>query len=296
MDKNADIKILRLDQFESGGVPEFYVNTLANHLVQSHLHIEKPHRHDFYVTMLFTQGRGLHHIDFTTHEVKPGSLFAMAPGQVHYWELSSDADGWIFFHSRAGFESFFAAERLHDYHLYAPLQKSDALQLDAKNAQAVGALMADMYHNSLQPVLREKYVLTLALQVYVLVEQLLQTKSQEDAAAGHVYQDKFRKFGALLEAHFRQHKTVSFYAGQLHMTPKHLNRICQTLSGKSCSEWIASRVMLEAKRLLVHAHNGLGVVAETLGFEDYAYFSKWFRKNSGETPSQFAQKSGSRLQ
>lgn len=73
---------------------------MKGHLKSSHKHIEKPHRHDFYVTVLFTHGSGVHEIDFQSYDVQPGSLFFLSPGQIHSWELSDDTEGYIFFSHR----------------------------------------------------------------------------------------------------------------------------------------------------------------------------------------------------
>uniref|UniRef100_A0AAU6WTM4 AraC family ligand binding domain-containing protein n=1 Tax=Chryseobacterium endophyticum TaxID=1854762 RepID=A0AAU6WTM4_9FLAO len=91
------ISVLHINLFQAGkGISDFYFNRMREHLVLGHRHIEKPHRHDFYATILFTGGSGVHEIDFHQYEVSPGSLFFMSPGQVHSWELSDDIDGYIF--------------------------------------------------------------------------------------------------------------------------------------------------------------------------------------------------------
>ena len=76
------ISVLHINLFQSEkNAPDFYFNTLKNHLVSSHKHIEKPHRHDFYVTVIFTKGQGIHEIDFQKYDVSEGSLFFLStPG------------------------------------------------------------------------------------------------------------------------------------------------------------------------------------------------------------------------
>ena len=74
-----------------------YCNRFDKHL-QTHPFIEKPHRHDFHLVVIFTKGHGTHVIDFNTFEIKPGSVFVLQPGQMHHWILSKDIDGYILFH------------------------------------------------------------------------------------------------------------------------------------------------------------------------------------------------------
>ena len=85
---------------------ELYINTFKNHL-KAHSFIEKPHRHNFYLLVLFTNGTGKHEIDFAKYEIKPGSLFVLQPGQIHNWQLSADIDGYIFFYSQEIYNLYF---------------------------------------------------------------------------------------------------------------------------------------------------------------------------------------------
>jgi AraC family transcriptional activator of pobA len=54
-----------------------------------------PHRHSFYQVMFVTKGKGKHLIDFETHEIKAMQVHFLAPGQIHDWQFSKDADGYI---------------------------------------------------------------------------------------------------------------------------------------------------------------------------------------------------------
>jgi len=58
---------------------DFYFNTLEKYLKKNKKHIEKPHRQDSHVTVLFTKGTGTQEIDFTRYEVSAGSLFFLLP-------------------------------------------------------------------------------------------------------------------------------------------------------------------------------------------------------------------------
>ena len=94
---NNDISVLNINLFQPEAKrSDFYFNTLKEHLLKSHKHTEKPHRHDFYACKIFTKGNGIHEIDFQKYDVSAGSLFFMSPGQVHSWQLSEDTDGFIF--------------------------------------------------------------------------------------------------------------------------------------------------------------------------------------------------------
>ncbi|MCY1313949.1 HTH-type transcriptional activator Btr [compost metagenome] len=91
----------------------------------------------------------------------------------------------------------------------------------------------------------------------------------------------------MIEKNYITEKSPSQYADWMNISPKHLNRITKTVIGKTASEVIADRIILEAKRRFLHTKNSFSAIAESLGYEDYAYFSKLFKKSSGLTPTGF---------
>ncbi|RZJ72539.1 AraC family transcriptional regulator [Flavobacterium sp.] len=284
------IEILGLDKFRGKNpLPDFYVNNLKDHLATNHLHIEKPHKHDFFATMIFTVGSGKHHIDFNTYDVKPGSVFAMSPGQVHHWELSDDADGFIFFHTKSFYEMRYADEKLSNYAFFSQVEAVNSVEIPKDKFSGFVNYFRKMSEvNPSDEKAKRHFVIALITQVYVEMKQF--SSAQNPTGKTLAYASKFSKFGQLLEANFRIEKSPDKYAAMLNITAKHLNRINQETVAKSTSEIIIERVLLEAKRLLIHSDGNFSEIASMLGYDDYAYFSKLFRKKVGVTVSGFAKR------
>ena len=78
-----------------------------------------------------------------------------------------------------------------------------------------------------------------------------------------------------------------FYANKLNITTKHLNRVVKETVNKTTNQLITERVIIEAKRLIVHSNSSLFAIADTLGFKDYAYFSRYFKNRVKVTPLEF---------
>ena len=79
------ISILDITQFElDKSQKDFFVNKLPVHIFENQSKITKPHKHNSYLTILFTKGSGRHEIDFNSYEIKPGAVFLLAPGQTHH--------------------------------------------------------------------------------------------------------------------------------------------------------------------------------------------------------------------
>jgi AraC family transcriptional regulator, transcriptional activator of pobA len=82
-------------------------------------------------------------------------------------------------------------------------------------------------------------------------------------------------------------KFPSEYASLLNLTERHLNRICKTCVNKTPTDLILERVILEAKRMLIHSTNTVAETADELGYLDNSYFSRLFRNKTGQTPKEF---------
>lgn len=96
-----------------------------------------------------------------------------------------------------------------------------------------------------------------------------------------------RKFNLLVEAHFKSEHTVSFYAQQLCKSPKTLSNLFAIFNQKAPSLIIQERITVEAKRLLYYTDKSVKHITFELGFEDVPYFSNFFKKNTGTSPSDF---------
>lgn len=105
----------------------------------------------------------------------------------------------------------------------------------------------------------------------------------------------FARFRALVEDHYVEHWPVSRYAQALATSESRLDRICRTLAGHSAFEVVQTRVLLEARRRLVHVGAPVTALAYELGFEDPAYFCRFFKRHTGATPTQWRRVQRERL-
>jgi AraC family transcriptional regulator, transcriptional activator of pobA len=115
------------------------------------------------------------------------------------------------------------------------------------------------------------------------------------ARSGHVpvknQQDErfhiIRKFNLLVEGNFKSEHSVSFYAQQLCKSPKTLSNLFALFNQKPPSRIIQERITLEARRLLCYTDRSVKYITAELGFEEVSYFSNFFKKNTGVSPSDF---------
>jgi AraC family transcriptional activator of pobA len=94
-------------------------------------------------------------------------------------------------------------------------------------------------------------------------------------------------FRALIETHYREQPHIAFYADRLGVTPPRLRQACMGVTGAAPSVLLADRLLLEAKRALTYSDATVAEIGYSLGFSDPAYFSRFFTKRAGSSPSRF---------
>jgi AraC family transcriptional activator of pobA len=102
----------------------------------------------------------------------------------------------------------------------------------------------------------------------------------------------FTRFRGLIEEHYLEHWPTSRYAEILGTSESRLNRICREVVAKSAFEVAQDRLLLEARRRLSYVALPATSIAYELGFRDPAYFCRFFKKRTGETPAAFRRRRG----
>ena len=279
-----DISQLQNQESESN----FYVNNVREHIRQNKSKITKPHKHNSYLCILFTKGIGTHEIDFNTYEVKPGNLFVISPGKTHHWELSDDVDGFIFTHTKDAYDLYYSHNRIANFPFFQSVQNSPLIELEHNQTTEIVSLFESMlseYQN--QKMLKYQVLVSFSDIMYAKLSRIYLKDETQHIVNQSVYSQKFNELEKLIEKHFLTEKSPSKYASMMNISPKHLNRITQSVIGKTTSEVILDRILLEAKRSMLHTSKSFSEIAIGLGYEDYAYFSRLFKQKTGLTPSQF---------
>jgi AraC-like DNA-binding protein len=95
------------------------------------------------------------------------------------------------------------------------------------------------------------------------------------------------RFKSLLAEEARTIKSPASYADRLNVSASYLNEVIKKKTGFPVSYWIQQEVILEAKRLLYYTQLNVKEIAHTLGYEDHSYFSRLFRKTTGNSAIAF---------
>ena len=283
------IPVLKIEQFqESKSLNDFYINSFSDHITLNKKLLQKPHSHNFYLCVLFTEGSGIHEIDFNSYPINPGKVFFLKPGQTHHWRFHTQPEGFIFFHSQEFYEMKFLDHTLNSLPFFCSNQNPPLLTLTQVKLDQLQLKFQEVYTEYQQKnLLRELKIVTLINNIYIDLTRVYTADTNLETLVSPSYSILLENLENLINKHFYKENLPSFYANQLHITTKHLNRVVKKTINKTTSELISERIILEAKRLIIHSENNLANVAELLNFSDYAYFSKFFKSKTGVTPMNF---------
>ncbi len=286
------IPVLNISQFkESAPLNELYINSFSNHLKRNKNLINKPHSHNFYLCVLFTEGTGTHEIDFNSYSINPGKVFFLKPGQTHFWKFETQPQGYIFFHSKEFYELKFLEHKLNSFPFFYSNQNPPVLELGPKKLYDLNVKFQEVYAEYLQTnLLRELKIVNSLNNIYIELTRAYTLDINLGKLNSPNYSNILETLENLINVHFYREKFPKFYADKLSITTKHLNRVVKKTINKTTSQLISERIILEAKRLIVHSHDNLANIAYTLEFSDYAYFSKFFKLKTGMTPLDFRKK------
>ena len=243
----------------------------------------RAHRHADLCQLLYVhKGRAQVEVEGQLHVLEQSAIQVIPPLCVHGFQFSPNVEGFVLT-------------------LAAPL----VAQLQARLGGSISALQRVAsypagkdrhYLNNLFSVLQSEYVgaqpardmllqsLISVLLVWVTRQVMVRHESRQLPQRGREYLSQFNQ---RVETLFREQPSVEQLAHQVGISVAHLNSICRELAGRSALQIIHQRQLLEAKRQLIYTPMTISEVAESLGFADPAYFSRFFRRLTGTSPSAF---------
>ncbi|SKB97188.1 AraC-type DNA-binding protein [Parapedobacter luteus] len=246
-----------------------------------------------YIKALYLPKGGKLSVDFTVYSPKQAALFFVAPNQLLQIETTGAESGYLIFYNRD-----FYCIQIHDNEvacdglLFNNIHNMPLVEVDAEETVFIDYLFRQMkaefelHDYSLEEMIRTYLKQLLIRSTRLWKKQHLDTAIREQNNA----LEFFRKFTLLVDAHYKKKHTVADYADLLNMAPKTITHKFKRLNLPQPNEIIKSRIVLEAKRLLVHTSMTAKEIAYELGYDDPAYFSRLFLTKTGESPSGFRTK------
>ncbi len=234
-----------------------------------------PHRDDYYMIAFITGGDADLSVDFNNLKISAGSAIIISPSQVHSPSgATNDVCGWLM-----GISSeYFTPHEVELTAKYAlnptPIRLPDGVVDDIDRLFEMLTRYSDNYQVA--------KALAMVIKGLVLFHVDTEVASINDRYVAIVLGLK-----NLLAAKLTAEKSPSAYAAMMNISELYLNEAVKAVTGLNVSTFIRCQVILTAKRQLAYTSLSAQQVAIALGYDDYAYFSKIFKKETGLSPTQY---------
>ncbi len=266
--------------------PEFiHIEDIRSRSERYRWEIAEHRHHGLFQILLLVEGGARVRVDHRAQDVAAPFAIAMPSGAVHAFNFTPDTHGYVLTIE----DSMISRHGAGDAHAAALLMQPTLIDLAAAPDRAARLIalfeqIALEFRDGgratgavLQWLASAALVLVLRQNEHVVREKMRGARETAD----------FHRFRALIEAQLTEHWPVPRYAAELGLSESRLARVCRIAAGKSPLEVVQDRLTLEARRRLIHVAGSVATLAYELGFEDPAYFWRFFRRRTGMTPSEF---------
>jgi AraC family transcriptional activator of pobA len=246
-----------------------------------------PHRHDYHELIWTREGSGRHLIDGEISLAEPNTLTLIGRGQVHSFERAQAISGavirfkaeLVYGNSVAGAGGSWLAGLRITHRVAVPEDAVPRLEwmiqaLAEETRHPADACSIDLQHHLLAVLL-------------FWVERWFGATQTGRRDANDPELRLYHAFVEALERDFARHHSAVHYADVLGVPQAALSRALARSTGRTTKELIVDRRMLEAARLLRFTDINVGEVAYRAGFRDQLYFSRAFKRATGEAPSDY---------
>lgn len=245
----------------------------------------RPHRHDALFQILYIRrGRGQALLDTQVHELRGPCAVTVPALTPHGFRFEPGIEGTVFTVLQSHLAALLAGEPdLRDRTIAARV-----LRLPASGARALGRAADKVDCEFRTPRPWRGLAIDAALSALVLALER-EAPGTADAAVRPAARapQHLARYRALVEAWFRRQPRLAAFAGEIGITPTQLNRVCRQLTGRPALTVLHARLLLEAQRELAYTGLSIKQIALGLGFSDAGYFTRFFQRQTGRTPTQW---------
>ena len=249
-----------------------------------------PHLHDFYSIFWIESGEAIHATEFVEYSLTADTILFVPPGLKHRMYIDKSVGGtYILFN-----EEFIQFNRLNiqplkNYRLFNNPEFKSLITVSPDQKEKLENITKLIFNELKNKDDYSQEIVLNLLHLFLLESRRifdLQNQAPKEEA-DTTPDNTIIKFKQLIEENFAREKNVSPYAEMLNMNPSCLNELSKRVTGITAGELIRNRVIEETKKLLYSSRMSGKEIAYELGFDDPAYFSRFFKKYTGTTLKEF---------
>lgn len=241
---------------------------------------------DTYTIFWIKEGKGNYNIDFKNYSFQDNVLLFLSPGEIFSmtsedikkaYKLTFIRDFYcIETHDKAIACNGVLFNNIYETPFIKPCEK-DSLKLSFIIESIIDELSQD---STAQYDMLQSYLKQFIIQAVRIKKEYHIIKEDSESRL-------FKDFSLLVEQNFKTLHSVTDYANRLGVSPKSLTKHFQKLGTTPPSTFLKNRIVLEAKRELFYTNKTVKEIGFELGFNDPAYFSRFFTKATQKSPLQF---------
>jgi len=239
-----------------------------------------------YTIYWIQEGKGTYNIDFEQHSFTDNVLFFLSPGQVFTVDSEEIKTAY-----KLTFMRDFYCIQTHDKEvacngiLFNNIYETPFVKPCKKETQKLNFILESLIEEFQQDETAQYDMLQSYLKQFIICA--VRVKKENHVIKEDTETRLFKDFSLLVEQNFKTLHAVTAYANRLGISPKSMTKHFQKMGAKTPSGFIKNRILLEAKRLLIYTEKTVKEIAFELGFNDPAYFTRFFTKAISKSPLQF---------
>lgn len=249
-----------------------------------------PHLHDFYSIFWIESGEAIHATEFVEYSLTADTILFVPPGLKHRMYIDKSVGGTYMLFN----EEFIQFNRLNiqplkNYRLFNNPEFKSLITVSSDQKEKLENITRLIFNELKNKDDYSQEIVLNLLHLFLLESRrIFDLQNQAPKEAAETTPDNtIIKFKQLIEENFAKEKNVSPYAEMLNMNPSCLNELSKRVTGITAGELIRNRVIEETKKLLYSSRMSGKEIAYELGFDDPAYFSRFFKKYTGTTLKEF---------
>lgn len=249
--------------------------------------VHEPHMHNFYVINYISSGQGSCVIDFETYDIISGSLYFVSPGQLHLWNPEGRVDGFVMVFTDGFLKSPEApVHNALELEIFNSVVHSPMFMLSTEQKGELSGLMSNLCRefnagkSGYETVLRSYFHILM-----VNLQRMFADRLQRPGA--RVENRIVREFKQLVSTKHSPQLRVQDYAGMLNVSVSRLNAVIKEVTSMTPGQIARNELITTAKRMLANSDMNVSEICYELEFEDPSYFGRFFKRETGFTPSVF---------
>ena len=247
-------------------------------------------RMDMYIMLICISGKMQVEINTVTYTIQQRNLLIFKPNDlIDNWMETPDFEGGILCVSQKVLLEYFSESDLWDRAFH--FAKNPVIHID-EDALPTFKLYGELLRHKIEmkrSLYRKEIVLSIVRAIFYELLANAGNSNVEPYGNGLIKQSEvlFKRFIELLTSCRIKPRSVSWYADQLCVTPKHLSTVCKQVSGKTAFTWINEFMLMDIRHLLKNSSRSIKEIAEFLQFPNISFFGKYCRQHFGVSPTEY---------